>query len=130
MWPDDKPSAIVNCGGFAVCTDRLAPRLTPDTPPDLVGLRVPEPPAAEGLPTPSLCCVAFDLFILAEFDVPYPPDPFTEFEVLDPEGPLERSDDTRLEERVETRRGGGWYCGFGGARPISGDIFELRLRSQ
>ena len=107
-----------------MCPERLAPRRPPAKLVDLVGLRVPEPPAAEGLPTPSLCCVALDLR-KDEFDVPYPLEPVTEFEVLEPEAPLERREETRLEERVETRRGGRACCGFGGARPMSGDIFEL-----
>ena len=88
-------------------------------------VRIPDPATAEGLPTPNLYCVSFDLLVRGEPDAMVLLDEATrDVEELDPEVPLERSDETLVEERVETRRGtGNWCCLLG---PTSGDIFDLR----
>ena len=49
--------------------------------------------------------------------------------MLEPEAPLERSEETLLEERVDMRRVCKACCGLGGDRPTSGDMFELEFES-
>ena len=78
---------------------------------DRVDVLPPSEPTVDGLPTPRRYWVAFALLFRGEEVAMGWTLAFWKFvDVLDPEAPRERSEDTLLDERVETRRGMGARC--------------------